>query len=59
MAYYRRRAAEYEAIYSWPERQADLARLREKIPAVLRGALANMTPADLYRAWYEQARGRT
>jgi demethylmenaquinone methyltransferase/2-methoxy-6-polyprenyl-1,4-benzoquinol methylase len=36
--YYRRRAAEYEAIYSWPERQADLARLREKIPAMLRGA---------------------
>ena len=38
VAYYRRRAAEYEAIYSWPERQADLARLREKIPAMLRGA---------------------
>jgi ubiquinone/menaquinone biosynthesis C-methylase UbiE len=36
--YYRRRAAEYEAIYAWPERQADLALLREKIPALLRGA---------------------
>jgi demethylmenaquinone methyltransferase/2-methoxy-6-polyprenyl-1,4-benzoquinol methylase len=36
--YYRRRAAEYEAIYSWPERQADLALLRQRIPAMLRGA---------------------
>ena len=36
--YYRRRAAEYEAIYAWPERQADLAILREKIPGKLRGA---------------------
>lgn len=36
--YYRRRAAEYEAIYSWPERQADLAVLRKKIPDRLRGA---------------------
>jgi SAM-dependent methyltransferase len=36
--YYRRRAAEYEAIYAWPERQADLAILREKIPDKLRGA---------------------
>jgi demethylmenaquinone methyltransferase/2-methoxy-6-polyprenyl-1,4-benzoquinol methylase len=35
--YYRRRAAEYEAIYAKPERQADLARLRETIPARLRG----------------------
>jgi demethylmenaquinone methyltransferase/2-methoxy-6-polyprenyl-1,4-benzoquinol methylase len=36
--YYRRRAAEYEAFYAWPERQADLAILREKIPDKLRGA---------------------
>jgi demethylmenaquinone methyltransferase/2-methoxy-6-polyprenyl-1,4-benzoquinol methylase len=36
--YYRRRAAEYEAIYGIPERQADLARLREMIPAKLRGS---------------------
>jgi SAM-dependent methyltransferase len=36
--YYRRRAAEYEAIYAKPERQADLALLREKIPGKLRGA---------------------
>jgi SAM-dependent methyltransferase len=36
--YYRRRAAEYEAIYAWPERQPDLAVLREKIPGKLRGA---------------------
>lgn len=36
--YYRRRAAEYEAIYAIPERQFDLARLREMIPAKLRGA---------------------
>ena len=35
--YYRRRAAEYEAIYAKPERQSDLALLREKIPAKLRG----------------------
>jgi SAM-dependent methyltransferase len=36
--YYRRRAAEYEAIYAKPERQADLAVLRRAIPAMLRGA---------------------
>ena len=35
--YYRRRAGEYEAFYAWPERQADLARLREDIPARLAG----------------------
>ena len=46
VAYYRRRAAEYEAIYSWPERQADLARLREKIPAMLRGARVLRTDRD-------------
>jgi len=36
--YYRRRASEYEAIYAKPERQGDLARLRERIPGLLRGA---------------------
>ena len=36
--YYRRRAAEYEAIYAKPERQVDLAVLRQAIPAKLRGA---------------------
>lgn len=36
--YYRRRAAEYEAIYAKPERQPDLALLRHKIPAKLIGA---------------------
>jgi ubiquinone/menaquinone biosynthesis C-methylase UbiE len=36
--YYRRRAAEYEAIYAKPERQADLALLREKITAKVQGA---------------------
>jgi SAM-dependent methyltransferase len=30
--YYRRRAGEYEAIYAKPERQADLAILRKRIP---------------------------
>ena len=35
MDYYRRRAGEYEAFYAWPERQVDLARLRERIPARL------------------------
>ena len=35
--YYRRRAAEYEAIYDKPERQGDLARLRSRIPEALRG----------------------
>lgn len=35
--YYRRRAGEYEAIYAKPERKADLARLREVIPARLAG----------------------
>ncbi len=33
--YYRRRAAEYEAIYAIPERQRDLAVLRRRIPASL------------------------
>lgn len=37
VAYYRRRAREYEAIYARPERQADLAVLRERIPALLAG----------------------
>lgn len=32
LAYYRRRAGEYEAIYAKPERQADLAILRKRIP---------------------------
>ena len=36
--YYRRRAAEYEAIYALPERQSDLALLRQTIPAKLRGS---------------------
>jgi len=35
--YYARRAAEYEKIYQKPERQADLARLRKDIPALLAG----------------------
>jgi demethylmenaquinone methyltransferase/2-methoxy-6-polyprenyl-1,4-benzoquinol methylase len=35
--YYRRRAGEYEEIYAWPERQADLDRLRREIPARLAG----------------------
>lgn len=36
-SYYRRRAAEYEAIYAKPERQRDLAALRELIPQRLAG----------------------
>jgi len=36
-AYYARRAAEYEQIYHKPERQADLARLREDVPALFEG----------------------
>jgi ubiquinone/menaquinone biosynthesis C-methylase UbiE len=35
--YYARRAAEYEKIYDKPERQADLARLREELPALFEG----------------------
>ena len=35
--YYARRAAEYEKIYDKPERQADLARMREDFPALLAG----------------------
>ena len=35
--YYARRAAEYERIYDKPERQADLARLREELPALFDG----------------------
>jgi ubiquinone/menaquinone biosynthesis C-methylase UbiE len=35
--YYRRRAGEYEAIYAKPERQADLAFLREHIPSRFAG----------------------
>ena len=36
-SYYRRRAGEYEAIYAKPERQADLAFLRQHIPSRLAG----------------------
>jgi demethylmenaquinone methyltransferase/2-methoxy-6-polyprenyl-1,4-benzoquinol methylase len=36
-AYYAQRAAEYERIYAKPERQADLARMRVDIPALLEG----------------------
>jgi ubiquinone/menaquinone biosynthesis C-methylase UbiE len=36
-SYYARRAAEYEKIYDRPERQADLARLRNDIPALFKG----------------------
>ena len=35
--YYARRAAEYEKIYHKPERQADLARLRDDLPALFAG----------------------
>jgi demethylmenaquinone methyltransferase/2-methoxy-6-polyprenyl-1,4-benzoquinol methylase len=35
--YYRRRAREYEAIYAKPERQVDLAFLRERFPSRLAG----------------------
>lgn len=35
--YYARRAAEYEKIFAKPERQADLARMREDIPALFQG----------------------
>lgn len=35
--YYARRAQEYEAIYAKPERQADLAALRVRLPALLAG----------------------
>lgn len=35
--YYRRRAGEYEKIYAWPERQADLAILEKTIPERLKG----------------------
>jgi demethylmenaquinone methyltransferase/2-methoxy-6-polyprenyl-1,4-benzoquinol methylase len=38
VAYYRRRAAEYEAIYAKPERQADLAILGRTIPERLESA---------------------
>jgi SAM-dependent methyltransferase len=36
-AYYAQRAREYEKIYDKPERQADLARLRARLPALFRG----------------------
>jgi 2-polyprenyl-3-methyl-5-hydroxy-6-metoxy-1,4-benzoquinol methylase len=35
--YYRRRAAQYEQIYAWPERQTDLEVLRKEIPVRLAG----------------------
>jgi len=35
--YYARRAREYECIYDKPERQDDLARLREIVPSLLEG----------------------
>jgi demethylmenaquinone methyltransferase/2-methoxy-6-polyprenyl-1,4-benzoquinol methylase len=37
-SYYARRAAEYEAIYAKPERQAELARLGQEVPALFDGA---------------------
>ncbi len=37
VAYYERRARDYEAIYAKPERQADLGKLRKLIPAKLAG----------------------
>lgn len=36
-SYYDRRAAEYELIYDKPERQAELAWLRDRVPRVFRG----------------------
>jgi SAM-dependent methyltransferase len=35
--YYQRRAPEYDAVYELPERQADLGRLRDLVPALLAG----------------------
>jgi protein-L-isoaspartate O-methyltransferase len=35
--YYRERAAEYDAVYAKPERQADLARLRALLPPLVGG----------------------
>ena len=35
--YYSKRAAEYEKVYAKPERQAELAWLRERIPAIFAG----------------------
>ena len=37
IGYYSRRAREYEAIYEKPERQADLAALRERVRALVHG----------------------
>jgi 2-polyprenyl-3-methyl-5-hydroxy-6-metoxy-1,4-benzoquinol methylase len=36
--YYRRRVAQYEAIYARPERQSDLAVLRKRVPTAMQGA---------------------
>ena len=36
-AYYRERAAEYDAVYDKPERQDDLARLRALLPPLVAG----------------------
>ena len=36
-AYYRERAAEYDAVYNKPERQEDLARLRALLPPLVAG----------------------
>jgi ubiquinone/menaquinone biosynthesis C-methylase UbiE len=35
--YYRQRAGEYDAVYAKPERQDDLARLRDLLPQLARG----------------------
>ena len=37
LTYYAARAAEYENVYAKPERQSDLARLRETVPAYFVG----------------------
>jgi hypothetical protein len=43
--YYAKRAAEYEKIYHKPERQADLARLRDDLPALFAGSACSRSPA--------------
>ena len=60
-AYYAARATEYERIYSKPERQADLARLRELIPGHFfeRNVLEIACGTGYWTYWIAQAARKT
>ena len=61
--YYAKRAGEYERIYDKPERQGELAWLRERIPAIFRGrSVLEVTLSEgrnrIVRRWVEEMGGK-